>query len=177
VKLVTGKLGLKFVPAENRDGHAADLVIGNVAAGQWMRNSAVDNARFLATTIGNFVDRYGRPGAVKSYAAAAPITLRSPGEYLFATRCAACHSIGRGDGVGPDLLGVTRRRERGWLTRYLAHPERMLADGDPIAMELFQKYKQVPMPNLRLGEEDVAALVAYLDVQPAAADAPDRAPP
>jgi protein SCO1 len=172
VKLVTSKLGLKFVPdAVNRDGHAADLLIGNVAGGQWMRNSAVDNPRFLAITIGNFLDNYGRADAGKSYATAAPIAIRSPGEYLFATRCAACHSIGRGDRVGPDLLGVTRTRDPAWLMRYLAHPDRVLAEGDPIAKELFSRYKQVPMPNLRLGEDDVAALIAYLDAQCATADA------
>jgi protein SCO1/2 len=55
--------------------------------------------------------------------------------------------------------------------RYLAHPDRVLAEGDPIAKELFSRYKQVPMPNLRLGDDDVAALIAYLDAQCATADA------
>src|SRR5690242_9467151 len=57
VKLVARKLGLAFEPDPvNRDGHSADLMIGNVATGQWVRNSAVDNPRFLATKIGEFLD-------------------------------------------------------------------------------------------------------------------------
>jgi protein SCO1/2 len=31
------------------------LMLGNEPTGQWMRNSAVDNPRFLATTITRFM--------------------------------------------------------------------------------------------------------------------------
>ncbi len=41
----------------------------------------------------------------------------------------------------------------------------MVAERDPIATALYAKYKQVQMPNLRLGDPDVAALIAYLDAQ------------
>ena len=27
------------------------------------------------------------------------------GQYMFSSRCSACHTIGRGDNIGPDLLG------------------------------------------------------------------------
>ncbi|HET9599241.1 MAG TPA: SCO family protein [Anaeromyxobacteraceae bacterium] len=169
VKLVANKLGLKFeADPVNRDGHAADLVIGDVAAGQWMKNSAVDDPRFLAHVIGTFLDRYGKPGGARSYAEAAPIAIRSKGEYLFSTRCSACHSIGGGDRVGPDLAGVTRARERGWLARYLSAPDELLAAGDPVARGLYARYREVRMPNLRLGDGDVAALIEYLDAQPRA---------
>ena len=43
----------------------------------------------------------------------------------------------------------------------------MVADGDPVATSLYAKYKQVQMPNLRLGDPDVAALIRYLDAQTA----------
>jgi hypothetical protein len=80
-------------------------------------------------------------------------------------RCAACHSIGRGERVGPDLAGVTRMRDQAWLKRYLAAPDRMLAAGDPIARSLDARYGSAKMPNLRLGEADVTALVDYLAEQ------------
>ncbi len=67
--------------------------------------------------------------------------------------------------MGPDLLGVTARRDRPWLTRFIQTPDEMLAEQDPLAMELFEKYKQVRMPNLRLGLGDVQALLKYLEVQ------------
>lgn len=169
IKLVTARLGLFFEPdPENRDGHTADLMIGDVAKGQWMRDSAVDNPRFLAMKIGEFLggssDEVGQPG--KSYAQAPDLSLVSKGQYLFANRCAACHSIGRGDRVGPDLAGVTRRRDQAWLKRYLAEPDRMLAAGDPVARSLDARYGSAKMPNLRLAETDVAALIDYLAQQP-----------
>jgi protein SCO1/2 len=162
VKLVAKKLGLSSLrDSASRDGHKTSLMLGNEPAGQWMRNSAVDNPQFLAATISTFLGwRSQTPG--KSYTEARTLTL-DKGGYLFRTRCIGCHTIGKGDGVGPDLAGVTTRRERGWLARYLAEPDRMLAEGDPIATALFAKYKSIPMPNLRLGEEDVTALLAYLE--------------
>jgi protein SCO1/2 len=101
---------------------------------------------------------------VKSYAEAQPLTV-GQGEYLFATRCAACHTLGGGDYVGPDLQGVTAVRDRAWLSRFIKTPDRMLAEKDPTALALMAKYKQLPMPNLSLGDGDVAALIAYLDAQ------------
>ena len=55
---LSSKLGLsRSSDVINKDGHSANLMIGNVADGMWMRNSALDNPQFLATTIGNFLDQ------------------------------------------------------------------------------------------------------------------------
>ena len=106
----------------------------------------------------------------KSYAEAPPIVATSSGQYLFTTRCATCHTIGRGDKIGPDLAGITGVRDRGWLTRYIAAPDTMRHEGDPIARALFAKYKTVRMPNLSLTDAEAADVVAYVDAQTAAAD-------
>ena len=50
-----------------------------------------------------------------------------------------------------------------WLEGFIKTPDRMLAQNDPTATALFAKYKQVVMPNLRLGDGDVAALMKYID--------------
>jgi protein SCO1/2 len=165
IKLVSKKLGLSsLTDAANRDGHLPSLMIGNEPTGQWMRNSAVDNPRFLAITIGNFLGWKNREPA-KSYAELREIPKVDRGAYLFKTRCAACHTIGQGDGMGPDLVNVTTRREHCWVGRYLAEPDKMLAEGDPIAVELFAKYKNVRMPNLRLSAEDVAVLLSHIEAK------------
>jgi protein SCO1 len=65
--------------------------------------------------------------------------------------------------VGPELAGVTHARDRQWLARFIARPDKLLAEKDPLATALFQKYGQVTMPNLSLGPEDVEALVAWLE--------------
>lgn len=85
------------------------------------------------------------------------------GKVLFQEKCTACHTIGQGDLVGPDLKGVTVRRDREWLVRWLRAPDRMLTEGDPIATALLRQYKNLPMPNQGLTEEQVAALMAFLE--------------
>ncbi|MFL5423137.1 MAG: SCO family protein [Myxococcales bacterium] len=169
IKLLARKLGLYFdAVSANRDGHTPDLMVGNVATGQWMRNSAVDNPRLLARTITTFLDGYKKPAsAERSYTEARELSI-SRGEYLFSTKCAVCHTIGGGDLIGPDVMGVTRVRDRAWLARYVAAPDRMLAEGDPIAKELYARYREINMPNLSLGKDDVAALLDYIDARSAA---------
>jgi nitrite reductase (NO-forming) len=84
------------------------------------------------------------------------------GRTIFETQCTACHSIGAGNRVGPDLQGVTERRDRAWLASWIAEPDKMLAKGDPIATQLFGDFNQVPMPNLQLSNSDVENVIAFL---------------
>lgn len=84
------------------------------------------------------------------------------GEALFTAKgCNACHTVGGGDLVGPDLAGVTGRRSQEWLTKWLTAPDQMLAS-DPIAKELLAQYNNIPMPNVGLKPDEVAALIAFL---------------
>src|SRR5215467_2200718 len=94
IKLVAKKLGLSRPnDARTRDGHSASLMIGDEAGGQWMRNSAVDNPRFLAATIGNFFGWASRQPA-RSYAEVSSSRMPEKREYFFQSRCGACHTIG-----------------------------------------------------------------------------------
>jgi protein SCO1/2 len=163
ISLVVKKLGLtRSADLNARDGHSPFLVIGNEPKGQWTKNSAVDNPRFLAASMGTFFGwRDDLPQT--SYAEARPIVFER-GEYQFQRQCNLCHTLGQGDkATGPDLLGVTDRRDRAWLTRYILAPDKMQAAGDPIATALVNKYKTVRMPNLSLASGDVADVIAYLE--------------
>jgi protein SCO1/2 len=170
IKLVTKKLGLsRTSDGVNKDGHTASLMVGNEPGGQWMRNSAVDEPNFLAATISSFLGwRDDKRGP--SYAAALPLNI-DKGQFLFQSRCSACHTVGQGDKVGPDLAGVTTRREQAWLARYIATPDKMRAENDPIATMLYKKYQDTRMPNLRLGSADVEDVMKFL-ATPAPAPAP-----
>jgi protein SCO1/2 len=168
IKTIARKLGLYFdAPDANRDGHTPQLVLGNTTTGQWVNQSALDNPRFLAIAMTRFLDGYGHNPAAKSYAEARQLSF-TKGQYLFSTRCAACHTIGQGTRIGPDLAGVTHARERRWLERFIAAPDRMLAEGDPTAKALYERYERVNMPSLGLGPADVEALVDYLEAETAA---------
>jgi protein SCO1/2 len=169
IDLVSKKLGLYSEPDPNdRDGHMPAVILGNEPAGQWMRNSATDNARFLSLIIGNWLDgfKHAKPiEANANYDKATRIDMSDKGRYIFATHCAACHTIGHGDKIGPDLLGVTNVRERAWLAKFISTPDKVLAEKDPTATALFEKYKQVIMPNLRLAPVDLESLLNFLQTQ------------
>lgn len=96
---------------------------------------------------------------------AAVATQTGEGEAIFQEKCIACHTIGKGTLVGPDLQGVTNRRERDWLARWIREPDKVLAEGDPIATGLFEEFNNVPMINQGLTEAQVATVIAYLEAQ------------
>jgi protein SCO1 len=173
IHLIARKLGLPYeLDTTTEDGHGPTLMLGDEPTGLWMQRSAEDNPRFLAHGIGTF---FGWPeeAPATSYADAKPLDI-SRGAYVFQTRCVGCHTIGQGDLVGPDLAGVTARRDQAWLDQYLYAPDEMLASGDPIAAALFEKYRRIRMPNLQLDSQDVAALVSFLDAQSITPGAPEN---
>ncbi|RME62060.1 MAG: hypothetical protein D6780_00445, partial [Candidatus Dadabacteria bacterium] len=77
--------------------------------------------------------------------------------------CMACHNIGRGDRpTGPDLKGVTKRRSKEWLKRWIKNPSAMISS-DPIARELFGKFNRVPMPTLGLTDKQIEDVIAFIE--------------
>ena len=91
------------------------------------------------------------------------------GNKIFQEKCTACHTLGKGPLVGPDLKGVTARRPREWLEQWIAAPDAMLAKKDPVATELLHQFRDVPMPNQGLSTSEVTAVLAYLETETAAA--------
>ena len=173
IKLIAKKLGLDSLPNPNDpDGHTPTLLIGNEATGLWMRSNAMDNTKFLALKMEQLTGYSSHPLADAAAAngnGAIKLNL-DKGHYLFSSRCAACHTIGNGDKVGPDLIGVTNVRDRAWLARIIAEPDKLIAEKDPIATALYTKYKGIVMPRLGLPDEDVNTLIEYLKMQTASAD-------
>jgi nitrite reductase (NO-forming) len=82
------------------------------------------------------------------------------GKQNFETKCFACHSIGHGRKLGPDLAGVTRRRNDSWLTRWLKSPEGMLAS-DADAKKLLKEYNNIPMPNQNMTDAEIRQYLKY----------------
>lgn len=160
ISLIRKKLGL-MEDGEKPNEHTMSMIVGNDKTGQWMKRSAFDNPKVLASVVmSRLMDL---PIKAASYGEKSHVVAINPGEDLFRRRCQDCHTVGAGDAIGPDLLGVTQLRERAWLLRYLKEPNEVLAEKDPIAMKLHDKYKQVPMPNLRLSDQDAELLAGYLE--------------
>jgi protein SCO1/2 len=168
IDALSKKIGLYTEPNPNdRDGHMPAVLIGNEPAGQWIRNSATDNPHFLATMIGEFIDNWRnhqpeRTSTPTTTAKAPQDNTFDQGRYLFSARCAACHGIGSGNKIAPDLSGVTKVRGHAWLVRMISTPDRLLDEKDPIATDLLNRYK-VRMPNLRLSNAEVTAIITFLE--------------
>jgi nitrite reductase (NO-forming) len=91
------------------------------------------------------------------------------GKLAFESKCLACHSVGQGKKLGPDLAGITRRRSADWLTRWLAAPDKMLAS-DADAKAMLKEYNNLPMPNQNLSAAEIRQYLQYFrwfDAQPA----------
>ncbi len=91
------------------------------------------------------------------------------GKQDFESKCLACHSIGQGKKLGPDLANLTKRRNDAWITNWLLNPEKMLAS-DPEAKAMLKEYNNIPMPNQNLTSAEVQQYLKYfhwVDTQPA----------
>lgn len=80
---------------------------------------------------------------------------------LFGKKCAACHTVGEGDRVGPDLMGVTSRRDRQWLEGFIRTPGRYFDSGDQVATDLLAKYNGIRMPDQELTDDELSGLIDY----------------
>ncbi len=96
------------------------------------------------------------PAAASSYPQAS-----SQGQSLFEGQCSACHSVGPDRLIGPGLEGIASHRDREWLVAFITDPDRMVAEGDSVAVSLLEEYR-VPMPNLGLSREQAESILDYL---------------
>jgi len=165
ITLLRRKLGLYSDAADEKEtGHGMSLIIGNEKTGTWLKRSSFDNPKVLARVINDRLLNEKTPRELEAdYAEASRQVALHPGEDLFRRRCQDCHTVGAGDAIGPDLAGVTARRERAWLERFIRNPKEMLEGKDPLAVALYEKYRRLPMPTLGLSGEDVAKLIAYIE--------------
>jgi len=85
----------------------------------------------------------------------------SPGQALFEQTCFACHSIGEGARIGPDLKDVGERREHDWLVSWISDPLGM-AQNDPIGQQVFAEWNNVPMAPNFLSEEEINQVLEYI---------------
>lgn len=162
------KLGL-YIP-EIQDGsnnHNVNMIIGNQKTGRWMKRSPFENTHLLADQIGNWLTGWKKKQVRTADYENAPELRQIPrGEQIFRTRCATCHTVTGKElagALGPDLLGVSQRREKRWLYDWLKAPDRMINKKDPIAMEMYERYNKLAMPNMRLNKEEADVLLAYID--------------
>jgi cytochrome c551/c552 len=77
--------------------------------------------------------------------------------------CAACHTIGGGKTVGPDLKGITKQRTNEWLVQFIQSSTKLIKSGDPEAVAIFKQYNNIPMPDNALTAEQVNKILDHID--------------
>jgi len=82
--------------------------------------------------------------------------------------CFACHTIGGGRLVGPDLLGVHERRSQAWLEEFVKSSQSMINNGDAEAVALFAEFNQLPMPDAVATDEQIRQVLDYIATQSSA---------
>jgi protein SCO1 len=164
--LIQKKLGLLIDQLEDPNDHNASLILGNEATGKWIKRSPYDNpkrlAHLLAESLSNWHHAPRADRGLASYSAAPSFNNWGPGESLFRSRCVACHSIGEGKGLGPDLADISDRRERAWLVRWIMEPDLMVAEGDATALELMKTWDDLRMPNFGLSAKAAAEVLDFI---------------
>jgi protein SCO1/2 len=165
INAVRYKLGER----NEKENHGNTVRIGDVARSLWMRIPLTADTYYIATEVGKTLDPDWYTGKNMPKVEEAPgrdfkvedIPLLQARD-LFQNKCAACHTMGKGYLLGPDLKTVTVRRDRRWLINYLVAPDKMRAMKDPIALQL-AKSNKVLMPNLGLTVTEVEELMNYME--------------
>jgi mono/diheme cytochrome c family protein len=96
------------------------------------------------------------------------INAQSNGAKLFTSKCTACHTIGGGNLVGPDLANIQNIRSEEWITNFIKSPQKVIDSGDSAAVALLSEFKIV-MPDQPLSNAEIKSIIDYI-----ATNSPDK---
>lgn len=94
----------------------------------------------------------------------------SAGQTLFTTNCTACHTVGKGRLVGPDLKGVNTKYPEARLLKWIKSSQTLVKSGEPTAVALFKEFNNIPMPDFtQLSDAQIKSILAYIKKESATA--------
>lgn len=107
-----------------------------------------------------------------AFAVAAPVLAQdAPSEEtisFFARNCASCHTIGGGRLTGPDLAGLTQRKDAEWVTSFLMDPKGTIDAGGEYEQRLLADARGVYMPGVPGMNAGLAAkLITLIEIEEA----------
>jgi mono/diheme cytochrome c family protein len=86
------------------------------------------------------------------------------GQALFQAYCSACHTVGGGKRVGPDLINILDKRKPEWAVSFIRSSQKMIGSGDADAVAIFEEYNKIPMPDQPLTEQQAKSVLDYITV-------------
>ena len=96
-------------------------------------------------------------------------SLEMMGKKLFVNNCAACHNRNMKDALtGPALSGVEARWSeypKNDLYRFIRNSQKMIAEGHPRALEVWETNKPRVMLNFHLTDKEIDAILTFVEYQ------------
>lgn len=77
-------------------------------------------------------------------------------------QCKACHTIGGGKLVGPDLKGISDKRDEAWLIKFIQNSTELIQSGDAEAIKVFEENFKIPMPAHDLSDDQVRGILLFI---------------
>ena len=89
------------------------------------------------------------------------------GAAIFKQECAKCHYVDSDAiGQGPSLKGVTQRRSKEWLKKWITNSQALIKSGDKDAIEVWERFDKVAMASFDFNDAEHESLYAYLQNPP-----------
>lgn len=85
------------------------------------------------------------------------------GKAIFNQNCAACHTVGGGRLVGPDLQSINYVRDHNWILKFVQSSQSLIKSGDATAIEVYEKYNKMIMPDQSLSDSEVKSIIKYIE--------------
>ncbi|WP_157976857.1 c-type cytochrome [Taibaiella helva] len=85
------------------------------------------------------------------------------GKALFENNCGSCHNPVK-DLTGPSLAFIPQRRDRKWLKQFIHNSAKLIAEGDPLANCLYERWNKTAMTAFpTLTDAELESLYRYID--------------
>jgi mono/diheme cytochrome c family protein len=88
------------------------------------------------------------------------------GATLFNANCKSCHKV-HAESVGPALANVYERTPSiDWLKQWIRNSAKVIASGEPYAVQIYEKYKKSQMTAFTsLSDDQIMAILAYVKAE------------
>lgn len=88
------------------------------------------------------------------------------GQTLFNANCKSCHKV-HAESVGPALANVYERVPSiDWLKQWIRNSSKVVASGDPYAVQIYEKYKKSQMTAFTsFSDDQIMSILAYIKAE------------
>ncbi len=105
------------------------------------------------------------------------LSAQNNGELIFSQKCTACHTIGEGKRVGPDLADILKRRDEDWLIKFIRSSQELIKSGDPVAKTVFEENNKVVMPDHSFSTNEIKDIIKYISTNSPDPNNPNKKTP